>query len=299
MDEYIRKQCHLTNHEIIATSGPKENNSCIIYMIILSYYSKKKTKGHILLSKYEHMDTINTCRGLKELGFAEYDYFDNPEEQIKSNTCLVFMSSANSDTGSLNPLKPIAQIAEEKNIPLYINYNHTIQYRYPQQSDGYDMFSFYNCLVIDKNLISGYNMQNIISRTPHPKILLPKIIQPTKKYIEFLQYINKFLYVCHYDKFKNMSQYPIEIVILGPPLNVPRLDVLMLCIVDVDVGKIDIDDVVVKTTFNRFIPIKKELKSYMIGFEFYDTKNVENAAKQLLKSIRLQVTALDWKNSLR
>lgn len=294
------------NYEIIFTSGQKENNSSIIYMTSLSYFSKRKVAGHIILSNTEHMDTINTCHGLKELGFVEYNYFENIDEIeniIQDNTCMIFISSANEDLGNITPIKSISQIAEQRNIPLYIDYTPTICYRLPG-NDGFDMCSFevnnVGCLVLDKKLIQGYNMKNIISRTDYELPIKIQLAHPTKKYMEFLRCINKIMHVCHYNKYNNKNTYPVEIVILGPELTVPRLDVLVLCIVGaIDVDNIKMSDVKLKTTFERYIPINSNLKQYMIGFDFTETKNITHCAAQLLKFIQSQLDDVDWKNSLR
>lgn len=304
----IRALCPVIDdsYEIIFTSGQKENNSSILYMTILSYYSKRKSPGHIILSNSEHMDTINTCHGLKDLEFAEYSYFDKVEEIvniIQDNTCIIFISSANDDLGNITPIKTIAHIAEENNIPLYIDYTSTIQYRLPG-NDGFDMCSFevngMGCLILDKKLIAGYNMKNIISRTDYELNMSIELSPPTKKYMRFLQCLNKILHVCHYNKYLNQNTYPVEIVILGPELTIPRLDVLILCVVGaIDVDNIKMNDVKVKTSFERYIPIKDDLKQYMIGFDFRDTKNITHCAAQLLKYIQSQIGEEDWKNSLR
>ncbi|KQC03586.1 MAG: cysteine desulfurase NifS [Candidatus Cloacimonas sp. SDB] len=124
--ELARAQvAHLLNccpEEIIFTSGGTESNN---YAIKGSAFARTDIGNHIITSAIEHPAVLNVCRYLEKFGFEttyiavdEFGIIDLEElvDSIKPTTILISIMQANNETGSIQPIKEIAEIAEENNI---------------------------------------------------------------------------------------------------------------------------------------------------------------------------------------
>ena len=108
--------------EIVFTSGGTESNNYAIKGIALA----NKNKGnHIITSKIEHPAVIEVCKYLEKNGFeisyVEVDEFGivNPKDvdkEVKPSTILISIMHANNETGSIQPIAKIAEIAKKHNI---------------------------------------------------------------------------------------------------------------------------------------------------------------------------------------
>ncbi len=108
--------------EIIFTSGGTEANNFALLGVALN----DKTKGkHIITSKVEHPSILNPCRQLENLGI-KIDYLDvdrfgridikNLESHLTESTVLISLQHANSETGVLQDIKMVSEMAREKGI---------------------------------------------------------------------------------------------------------------------------------------------------------------------------------------
>jgi cysteine desulfurase len=113
------------DHEVIFTSGGTESNNAVLKGII---DFKRPKDFHLITSAIEHPAILNPALFLEELGvqvtILSPDRFGrvNPEDvlqAIKSNTCLISVMLANNETGTLQPVQEISQIAREQGIPLH------------------------------------------------------------------------------------------------------------------------------------------------------------------------------------
>jgi cysteine desulfurase len=113
------------NREIVFTSGGSESNNMVLKG---SVDLGSPGACHIVTSEVEHPAILNPSLFLMELGvevtFLKVDHFGrvNPgdvKKAIRSNTRLISIMLANNETGTLQPLKEIAQIAGEHGIPVH------------------------------------------------------------------------------------------------------------------------------------------------------------------------------------
>jgi cysteine desulfurase len=108
--------------EITFTSGATESINMALKGIFKAYHSKG---NHIITVKTEHKAVLDTCLALEEEG-AHVTYLDvdkegliDPEElekNIKPETILISVMAANNETGVIQPIERIAEIAKERKI---------------------------------------------------------------------------------------------------------------------------------------------------------------------------------------
>ena len=108
--------------EIIFTSGATES----INLAIKGVYEMFSGKGkHIITISTEHRAVLDTCRHLEKQG-AEISYLpvqqdglidvDLLKSTIRPETILIVVMIANNETGVIQPIKQIGQLAKEKHI---------------------------------------------------------------------------------------------------------------------------------------------------------------------------------------
>lgn len=109
--------------EIIFTSGATESANMAIKGVFQSY----KNKGnHIITVVTEHKAVIDTCNYLSEHHGAEITYLgvdkegmidlDELKAAIKPQTILISVMAANNETGVIQPIEAIGEIARENKI---------------------------------------------------------------------------------------------------------------------------------------------------------------------------------------
>ncbi len=106
--------------EIIFTSGGTEANNLALLGVALQGKEKK-----IITSKIEHPSILNPCRQLEgqgvEVHYLDVDRFgridiNNLESQITKSTALISLQHANSETGVLQDIKKIGELAHSKGV---------------------------------------------------------------------------------------------------------------------------------------------------------------------------------------
>jgi cysteine sulfinate desulfinase/cysteine desulfurase-like protein/anaerobic selenocysteine-containing dehydrogenase len=126
LEDARRKIAHLINctpkRVLFTGSGSEANNLAIKGT---AFGSLPKGKNHIITSSIEHPSVTNTCKWLETQGFTvtylpvdEYGRV-NPEDlrtQITEKTCLVSIMLANNETGVIQPIAELAEIAHSKGI---------------------------------------------------------------------------------------------------------------------------------------------------------------------------------------
>lgn len=111
--------------ELIFTSGGSESNN----MVLKGITELNNLKGkHIITSAIEHPAIINPALYLMDLGaditFLPVDRYGivNPDDvktSIKPGTVLISIMLANNETGTLQPIKEISEIAGEHSVPFH------------------------------------------------------------------------------------------------------------------------------------------------------------------------------------
>ena len=104
--------------EIIFTGGGSESDNLAIRGIALA---NKERGNHIITQRTEHPAVLNTCRALERLHGFRVTYLPvdengrvdpaDVEAAMGDSTVLITMMHANNETGTLQPLQAIAEIA--------------------------------------------------------------------------------------------------------------------------------------------------------------------------------------------
>lgn len=134
--QYIAKICEFTldesegssdnvadldNYRVIITSCASESNNTIIRSIVESYNFYVGGKPHIITSSIEHKSLLDCVKHLRDFGIIELTIVPpnkfgviSPEsikKAIRENTALITIMSANNETGAINDIKTIGNIA--------------------------------------------------------------------------------------------------------------------------------------------------------------------------------------------
>ena len=112
---------------IIFTSGATESNN----MAIKGVANRNKDRGmRIITSSIEHMSVVNTCKFLTTKGFEavflpvdNYGFvkLESLEKELTDKTVLVSIVYANSEIGTIQPMKEISKIVHSKNAYLHVD----------------------------------------------------------------------------------------------------------------------------------------------------------------------------------
>ncbi len=111
-----------TARRIIFTGGGSEANNLAIKGIA---FANGGQKNHIITSAIEHPSVLNACRWLEKHGFSitflpvDAEGRVNPDAlkaAITDKTCLVSVMLANNETGSIQPIAELADIAKERGV---------------------------------------------------------------------------------------------------------------------------------------------------------------------------------------
>ncbi|MEH7377138.1 cysteine desulfurase family protein [Neobacillus drentensis] len=118
--------------EIIFTSGGSEANN----LALKGFYFKNRHKGnHIITSKIEHPAIMNPCKFLEQIG-AKVTYVDvdrtgkvtleEIEKAITKETILISIMHSNNETGTLQPIQTIGDIAKEHGITFHTDASQSV-----------------------------------------------------------------------------------------------------------------------------------------------------------------------------
>jgi cysteine desulfurase len=145
--EQVSRFLKVKKEEIVFTSGGTESDNMAIKGI-----AHARRRGHIITSQIEHHAVLRTCESLEENGFeATYLPVDgygmvDPEDvrrAIRPDTILVTLMHANSEAGTIQPMREIGRITREMEIPLHVDGVQTFG-KVPIDVDafGIDLLSF-------------------------------------------------------------------------------------------------------------------------------------------------------------
>lgn len=122
---HVARLLGASDREVVFTSGGSESNNTVLKG---SVDLGKPRACHIVTSAVEHPAILNPSLFLMELGvevtFLKVDRFGRVDpgdvkKAIQSNTRLISIMLANNETGTLQPIGEIAQIARDRGIPLH------------------------------------------------------------------------------------------------------------------------------------------------------------------------------------
>ena len=118
----IAQHLHCDSQEIIFTSGATESVNLAIKGVFEAYAEKG---NHIITVATEHKAVLDTCKSLERRG-AVVTYLsvnknglidlEELEKAVKPATILISVMYANNETGVMQPIRQIGEIAKEKNV---------------------------------------------------------------------------------------------------------------------------------------------------------------------------------------
>jgi len=111
--------------EIVFTSGGTESDNLALKGIALA---NRANGRHIITSAIEHHAVLHSCHHLEEMGF-EVTYLpvdsqglvspDNLRKEIRGDTVLISIMTANNEIGTIQPIEEIGKIARERGITFH------------------------------------------------------------------------------------------------------------------------------------------------------------------------------------
>jgi len=123
--EQIAGFLKVSKDEVVFTSGGTESDNLGIKGLAAA-----RGSGHIITSQIEHHAVLRTVETLEGQGFtATYlpvdgDGMINPDDvkqALRPDTILVTLMGANSEVGTLQPIREIGRIAREVGVPLHVD----------------------------------------------------------------------------------------------------------------------------------------------------------------------------------
>src|SRR5262245_4884034 len=145
--EHVAGFLEVRKDEVVFTSGGTESDNLAIKGVA---YARRG--GHIITSQIEHHAVLRACENLEDNGFtATYLPVDahgmvDPEDvrrAIRPDTILVTLMHANSEAGTVQPMREIGRVTREHGIPLHVDGVQTFG-KVPIDVDefGIDLLSF-------------------------------------------------------------------------------------------------------------------------------------------------------------
>ena len=118
----------LDDFDLFFNSGASESNTHIITSVVRSYRCSTGKRPHIITSGVEHNSIVACLNTLCEQDLVEWSELPanfrslmpaELERAIKSNTALISIMAANNETGILNDIPALYEVARSRNIPFH------------------------------------------------------------------------------------------------------------------------------------------------------------------------------------
>lgn len=121
----VARLLNASSEEVVFTSGGSEANNHVLQS---AFFANRLRGNHIITSKIEHPSILRPCAFLESIG-ATVTYVDvdktgrvNPadiEAAITDKTILITIMHANNETGTIQPIREIAAIADRYGILMH------------------------------------------------------------------------------------------------------------------------------------------------------------------------------------
>ncbi len=112
--------------EIVFTGGGTEADNMAVFGVVRA---RRKQGRHIITSSIEHHAVLHACQYLEKTGECEVTYLPVSREclvdpadlrgAIRPDTVLVSIMSANNETGTIQPVKELAAICQERGVTFH------------------------------------------------------------------------------------------------------------------------------------------------------------------------------------
>jgi len=145
--EQIAAFLKVSKDEIVFTSGGTESDNLGIKGVAAA-----RRTGHIITSQIEHHAVLRTVQTLEQEGFtATYlpvdgDGMVNPDDvraALRPDTIVVSLMGANSEVGTLQPIREVGRITREAGVPLHVDGVQTFgKVPIDVEASGIDLLSF-------------------------------------------------------------------------------------------------------------------------------------------------------------
>jgi cysteine desulfurase len=121
------KYLHTSPEHIIFNSSGSEGNNHVLYSLLIQSL-RTSIKPHVITSRIEHASIKNTLSALSQLGVeitevpvsaSGHVSLSDIEAAIQPNTRLISIILANNETGTIQPISEICQLAKSYGIPIH------------------------------------------------------------------------------------------------------------------------------------------------------------------------------------
>lgn len=173
-------------YNIIFTSGASESNCMVISSVIKSWTTCTPRRPHIVTSSIEHKSILDMIGDYVTSGKLTVTYVvptnsghilpEDVSDAITQDTCLVSIMHANNETGAINDIKTIGDLAHKKGVPFHTDVVQTYG-KFPMRPIDMNVdacsISFHKfggppgigALIIKQKLIWGYSLSPMIYGT--------------------------------------------------------------------------------------------------------------------------------------
>jgi len=116
---------HVRPDELVFTSGGTESDNFGVKGLALA-----RGSGHVITSKVEHHAVLRSAQALEAQGFTvsylpvdQYGMVDPDDVRraVRPDTILISIMHANSEVGTIEPVRDIGRIARERDIPFHVD----------------------------------------------------------------------------------------------------------------------------------------------------------------------------------
>lgn len=147
--EQVAELINAETNEIVFTSGATESDNLALKGIFEAY----KTKGnHIITVNTEHKAVLDSCVHLENIG-AELTYLkvkknglidlEELEKALRPSTILIAIMYANNETGVIQPVKEISNIARKNEVLFFSDATQAVgKIKVDVKEDGIDIMAF-------------------------------------------------------------------------------------------------------------------------------------------------------------
>ncbi len=145
--ERIARFLRVGKDEVVFTSGGTESDNFAVKGVAMA-----RRQGHIITSQIEHHAVLRACQNLETLGFAvtyvpvDGEGMVDPDEvgrHIRADTILISIMHANSEVGTIEPIREIGRVAREHQIPFHVDAVQTFgKVPIDVEASGIDLLSF-------------------------------------------------------------------------------------------------------------------------------------------------------------